>query len=69
MSVFKCTVPADIVRDYAKEYCRLTGLAFVAVSGDGWLDVTGQRDISPYVWFTQLQNLTGKYKLPWESKA
>ena len=54
---FRQITPPNSIRDLAKLYCRLTGLTFLAVSGDGWLDVVGQRDINPAVWYTQLQTI------------
>ena len=41
----------------AKRFCKLTGLSFLNVSGDGWLDTREQRNLSPVVWLVCLAAL------------
>lgn len=41
----------------ARRFCELTGLTFLAVSGDAWLDTEEQLDLAPGMWLNVLRHL------------
>ena len=45
------------MNEKARLFCALSGLTFLAVSGDGWLDTKEQSDLRPVMWMTVLKRL------------